>query len=100
MNIGLIILLILFIAFILLLVFNPNLSCFGKRIRSPFYPLYRRRHSGLKPRKDLPTTDYGFSLIEGEKGQGEAPSHEKPLTKDPVKLKKPPKSEDYGFKLD
>lgn len=98
MNIGLIILLILFVAFILLLVFNPNLSCFGKRIRSPFYPLYRRRHSGLRTRKGLPTTDYGFHLSEGEKGQ--APAAEKPSTQEPAHIKKPEKTEDYGFKLD
>ena len=32
-------LLVIFGLFILLLAVNPKLSCFGKRIASPFYPL-------------------------------------------------------------
>lgn len=68
-------LLVIFGLFILLLAVNPKLSCFGKRIKSPFYPLTRKRRSSQKagkagktggeeeenaPRKK--TEDYGFHL--------------------------------------
>jgi hypothetical protein len=67
-------LLVIFGLFILLLAVNPKLSCFGKRIASPFYPLARKRRSSQKageagktggeeenaPRKK--TEDYGFHL--------------------------------------
>ena len=68
-------LLVIFGLFILLLALNPKLSCFGKRIASPFYPLARKRRLRKKageagktgeeegenaPRKK--TEDYGFRL--------------------------------------
>jgi hypothetical protein len=68
-------LLVIFGLFILLLAINPKLSCFGKRIKSPFYPLARKRRLKKKageagtaggeegenaPRKK--TEDYGFRL--------------------------------------
>jgi hypothetical protein len=43
--------------FIVLMVFNPNLSCFGRKLRSPIYPMLRR-----KKQKRVQTTDYGFNL--------------------------------------
>jgi hypothetical protein len=49
-----------FAAFILLLIINPNLSCFGKKLKSPFYPLLRKK------KKKVKTDDYGFSLIDEE----------------------------------
>lgn len=59
--------LIIFGAFVVLLILNPNISCFGKRIRSPFTPLFRKR--GLKKRAAQEaaktakkTDDYGFRL--------------------------------------
>jgi len=67
--------LVIFGLFILLLAVNPKLSCFGKRLKSPFYPLARKRRSSQKageagktggeeeknaPRKK--TEDYGFHL--------------------------------------
>ncbi|MCX7973061.1 MAG: hypothetical protein N3B16_00980 [Candidatus Aminicenantes bacterium] len=100
MNIGLIILIVLFVVFILLLVFNPSLSCFGKRIRSPFYPLYRRRLIAAKGKKDLKTSDYGFHLVEAEERKNEALSTERPSKKEPTGVEKSKKTEDYGFKLD
>lgn len=112
MNIGLVILIVVFIAFILVLVFNPNLSCFGKRLRSPFYPLWRRRLLADREKKEIKTTDYGFRLVEGEENKGETRGTEKPdlssmkealrgrPEKDKVLGKKPKKTEDYGFKLD
>jgi len=77
MNWGFIGLLAVFGIFIVLLVINPNLSCFGRRIKSPFYPLLRRktlkkreaRHRALgqkaaagEPAKDERAEDYGFKL--------------------------------------
>jgi len=64
--------LIVFGAFVLLLILNPNLSCFGKRVKSPFYPLIRKRKksgrlkkgSGPEDRETAQkkTEDYGFRL--------------------------------------
>ncbi|MGQ9672081.1 MAG: hypothetical protein ACUVV5_02980 [Candidatus Aminicenantales bacterium] len=74
--------------FILLLIFNPKLSCFGKRVRSPLYPLWRKR----RKKGELATHDYGFHLVEGESGE---------KRKSSLKSKKPDqKTEDYGFRLD
>ncbi|HEA65189.1 MAG TPA: hypothetical protein ENI02_03530 [Candidatus Aminicenantes bacterium] len=48
--------LVIFALFIIALIFNPTLSCFGKKLKSPFYPILRKR------RRKLKTDDYGFSL--------------------------------------
>jgi hypothetical protein len=85
--------LILFAAFILVLIFNPNLSCFGKRVRSPFYPLRRRRLTkGPGTEKKVQTTDYGFHPVD------DAPAAPKPPT--PAEIEAQKKARDYGFKLD
>jgi hypothetical protein len=60
MNIGAYGILILFGALVLLMILNPNLSCFGKRLKSPLYPLLRKR--GRPARRQPPTEDYGFDL--------------------------------------
>jgi hypothetical protein len=55
--------LIIFAAFILLLIINPNLSCFGRRIKSPFYPLLRKKRLKAQAEEDQKppkTEDYGF----------------------------------------
>jgi hypothetical protein len=58
--------LIIFAAFVVLLILNPNMSCFGRRIKSPFYPLFRKRRQkdaadGTGGKKRPPKTeDYGF----------------------------------------
>jgi hypothetical protein len=53
--------LIIFAAFVLLLILNPNMSCFGRRIKSPFYPLFRKRKMRNEAQKKPPKTeDYGF----------------------------------------
>lgn len=57
MNWGVYGILIVFGLFVLLLILNPNLSCFGKRISSPLYPLVRKRK-----RRTVKTEDYGFRL--------------------------------------
>jgi hypothetical protein len=93
MNWGVTGLLILFGAFVLLLIINPNLSCFGRRLKSPFYPLWRKKKLAQeeKARKArlIKTDDYGFKL-----GDDGAPPPPGPSTQ----AKK--KTEDYGFKLD
>lgn len=92
MNWGVTGLLIVFGAFILLLVFSPSMSCFGKRLKSPFYPLMRRRKiakEAARPVRKIPTDDYGFKLSDDP-----APPPAKPGT--PAEKK----AEDYGFKLD
>jgi hypothetical protein len=93
MNWGTYGILIAFGLFILLLIFNPRLSCFGRRIRSPFYPLLRKK-SGNQSRKKtaLPADDYGFHLTEGE-GKDRAKAAEE-------KKKPDKKTDDYGFRLD
>jgi glucan phosphoethanolaminetransferase (alkaline phosphatase superfamily) len=92
MNWGVTGLLIVFGAFIVLLVFSPSMSCFGRRLKSPFYPLMRRRKNppaSAGPVRKIKTDDYGFKLNE----DGSAP---------PAKTKTDAakKAEDYGFKLD
>lgn len=77
--------LIVLALFIVLMVFNPNLSCFGRRLKSPLYPMMRR-----KRQKRMQTTDYGFNLAGQEKNGG-------PLDKQGSKPETAP--EDYGLNL-
>ena len=74
--------LILFGLFVLLLILNPSLSCFGRTLRSPFYPLIRK-----KRQKRIKTEDYGFHLVD------------KKESKSPPAKKAAIKTEDYGFNL-
>jgi len=48
---------IIFGVFLLLLVINPRLSCFGKRVTSPIYPLVKRKRL-----KAMRAEEYGLSL--------------------------------------
>ncbi len=96
MKFGLYGFLIIFGAFVLLLMFNPNLSCFGKRLKSPFYPVSRRKRMAREQEldrqarlKQIKTDDYGFKLTDDS---------EKPAA--PAQAKAKEKAEDYGFKLD
>jgi hypothetical protein len=84
MNLGLYGILILLGLFIVLLVFNPNISCFGKKLKSPFYPLFRK-----KTRRKVETEDYGFNLGGGKRRTPE--TDKTPKKRIPV--------EDYGFDL-
>jgi hypothetical protein len=62
------VILVIFAAFVLLLIINPNMSCFGKRISSPFYPLLRKKRlkgkagaaTGAGEKAAQKTEDYGF----------------------------------------
>ncbi len=93
---------VIFALFVLALIFNPTLSCFGKKLKSPFYPLLRKRKRKLK------TDDYGFSLDDKKTKE----KMWKLGTKDysfsrvggfqqtPQQRKRKLKTEDYGFSLD
>lgn len=76
MGIGVYGILIIFALFILLLAINPKLSCFGKRIKSPFYPLIRRKKIRV-------------GKIDSGKAEGGKPKSEAER-----------KAQNYGFKLD
>jgi len=91
MSLGAYGILIVFGLFVLLLVLNPKLSCFGKRIRSPFYPLLRKNTRNGKKAKPQ-THDYGFHLADGAPKEGRKET--------PGKKERDKKAEDYGFKLD
>ncbi len=53
--------LVVFGIFLILIIIDPRLSCFGKKLRSPFYPILRK-----KKQRQIKTEDYGFSLDEEE----------------------------------
>jgi hypothetical protein len=95
MNLGTYGILIAFGIFVLILIFNPRISCFGKRIRSPFYPLFRKK--GKKAAQPPRTEDYGFHLVDGEprKAGTEGANTKAGETKTKAK-----KTDDYGFRLD
>jgi len=96
MNFGVTGILVIFAIFIVLIVKNPRLSCFGKKLKSPFYPLFRRkkmeedRDRRQKERfQKIRTDDYGFQLDD----PAVAP-------KPPISPESPEKPEDHGLKLD
>lgn len=95
MNWRIYVILIIFGLFFIILIINPNLSCFGRRIKSPFYPLFRRK------KKEIKTEDYGFSLVDEKerKGLGLKRSRIESVEKEPMAKKKALKIEDYGFSL-
>jgi len=99
MNIGVIGILVVFGVFLVLLATNPRLSCFGRKLASPFYPLFRRKRMEEEKKrvykdhlKDIKTADYGFKLDES------AGANRPPLSDEARKNAK--SAEDYGLKLD
>jgi hypothetical protein len=62
---------IIFVVFILVLILNPNLSCFGRKLKSPFYPILRRK------KKKVKTDDYGFNLVDEGDKQKDVPVNQK-----------------------
>jgi hypothetical protein len=84
--------LFIFGAFIVLLIINPNMSCFGRRVKSPFYPLTRKSRARKK------MTDYKFNLVE-ESGEKDGPAAGKRADEKTVR-KTDKKTDDYGFRLD
>lgn len=94
MNWRIYLILVIFALLFIILIFNPNLSCFGRRIRSPLYPLFRVKKKRIK------TEDYGFSLL-GEKEKKivlKKPRLEN-IEEEPGAKKKALKIEDYGFSV-
>jgi hypothetical protein len=57
MNLGAYGILVIFGLFIILTIVNPRLSCFGKKISSPLYPILRK-----KKMRAAKSEDYGFDL--------------------------------------
>lgn len=57
MNLGTYGILVIFGLFIILTIINPNLSCFGKKIKSPLYPILRKKKG-----RAVKSEDYGFDL--------------------------------------
>ncbi len=89
---------IIFGAFVILMILNPNLSCFGRKITSPLYPILRHKK---KSRKRIKTHDYGFHLSsEGEKRVflSQRIDEDEKLYLSQFKDKKY-KTKNYGFKL-
>ena len=89
---------IIFGAFVILMILNPNLSCFGRKITSPLYPILRHKK---KSQKRIKTQDYGFKLSDdGEKSvyHGQRGDEDEELFLSQFKDKKY-KTKDYGFKL-
>lgn len=96
MNIGTIGILIIFAVFIVLIAANPRLSCFGRKLKSPFYPLFRKKRMEQDQQQlrkarlqKLKTEDYGFKLDDSAGA-----------SRPDVSEKAKKKAEDYGLKLD
>ena len=89
MNISIYGILIIFGIFILLLIINPNLSCFGRKLKSPLYPILRKRKM---KKKKIETEDYGFDL-------GGDRNKKKPEVQTKNSSQKKIKTYDYGFNL-
>ncbi|MCD6516736.1 MAG: hypothetical protein J7L72_04855 [Candidatus Aminicenantes bacterium] len=87
---------IIFVLFLVILIANPKISCFGKKIKSPFYPLLRKKKKALRSKKKK-IEDYGFSLVDEESRRSAR------ITElEPRKSRRPQKSikiDDYGFSL-
>jgi len=97
---------VIFALFVLALIFNPTLSCFGRKLKSPFYPIFRKKKRKLK------TDDYGFSLGGKTAKEKTKQRMQKLGIKDygftragdaqqaPQERKRKLKTDDYGFSLD
>jgi len=88
---------IIFAAFVVLMIINPKLSCFGKKIASPLYPLTRQRK---QRQRRIKTESYGFNLDDtDERGPSlKRKVGDEELFLDQFKHKKI-KTKDYGFQL-
>jgi hypothetical protein len=88
---------IIFAAFVVLMILNPKLSCFGRKLTSPLYPLKRQ----MKQRqRKIKTEDYGFHLNEtgGGTPRMRRKTEEEELFLEQFKQKKI-KTKNYGFRL-
>ena len=91
--------LIVFGVFVILIIIDPRLSCFGRKIRSPFYPIMRK-----KKKRPLQTEDYGFALVDEDMKLDNPTSIKDHKNVLPDKMaermrKKELKTVDYGFHL-
>ena len=82
--------------FIILMVFNPRLSCFGRKLKSPLYPILRNKK---KRQKRIKTTDYGFDLDTPGKKTSQAVNPQKVVPRGSPEARKKIVAEDYGFDL-
>ena len=82
--------------FIVLMVFNPRLSCFGRKLRSPLYPVLRKRK---QQKRKIKTVDYGFNLDNPGKKQDHGTSTHKYTQRSSPGTSKNIATEDYGFDL-
>jgi hypothetical protein len=82
--------------FIILMVFNPRLSCFGRKLKSPFYPVVRKKK---QQQRSMKTTDYGFNLDSQGKRRVQGNGLTKPASQKSQQERKKIVAEDYGFDL-
>ncbi len=69
--------LIVFGMFVLLMIVNPRLSCFSRKLSSPLYPMMRK-----KKKRMVQTEDYGFHLGEEEDERSSGHSEKTSLSPD------------------
>ena len=94
MNLAIYGILVILALFIVLMVFNPNLSCFGRKLKSPLYPVLRKRKQ-----KKMKAEDYGFDLgIAGKTGERRT-DWQKTQMRKRTGTKPNVAAEDYGFDL-
>lgn len=82
--------------FIVLMVFNPRLSCFGRKLKSPFYPVMRKKK---QRQKEMKTMDYGFDLENPRTKSSEGKITHKKMQRANPRTGKDIATEDYGFDL-
>jgi len=82
--------------FIVLMVFNPRLSCFGRKLKSPLYPVLRKRK---QQKRKMKSVDYGFDLDNPSKKQAHGTSTQKHAQQSSPGARKNIATEDYGFDL-
>jgi hypothetical protein len=78
------------------MVFNPRLSCFGRKLKSPFYPVYRKKK---QRQREMKVVDYGFDLENPETKRTEGKIIHKKVQGNDPKTGKKIATEDYGFDL-
>lgn len=94
MNLAIYGILIILALFIILMVFNPNLSCFGRKLKSPLYPVLRKRKQ-----KKMKTVDYGFDLDGSGKKRAHGTERARISPQGSTSSKQRVVAEDYGFDL-
>ena len=88
--------LVILALFIVLMVFNPNLSCFGRKLKSPLYPVLRKKK---QKQKKMKMVDYGFDLGNPGEKRIQGASTQKQTQQKKSALRPNIAAEDYGFDL-